>query len=78
MKPIDKLPDYVIPLSSITTFLDGQNEVCGLMFEDTSGASYLIPIPGKAFAGLAGDMQKVVGAVHGLLEWRSALPQRKA
>jgi len=78
MISLDKLPDYVIPVSGIGTYLDAQNEVCGLAFDDSSGNRYLLPMPGRVLAGVAGDIQKATASVQGLLEWQSKMPNRKA
>jgi len=78
MIPIERKPDFVIPVRLISTYIDLQNEVCGLCFDDSSERRYLLPIPGKVLAGLATDMQKAVASVHGLVEWQSKMPNRKA
>jgi len=75
MVPIG-MPDYVVPLAKIGTYLDSANQVCGLLFEDTSGKKYLLPMPGKVLAGVSQDIQKATASVVGLMEWQSKLPEK--
>lgn len=47
-------PDYVIPVRKIASVQLPADEVCGLMFEDTSGSATFCPFPEGNSSGLQG------------------------
>lgn len=70
-------PDYVIPVRKIASVQLPADEVCGLMFEDTSGQRYLLPIPGREFLGLAGQILQDGATWPDLKNWESKPPGQR-